>query len=102
MDRVIIVLSIIAVIILVLVGIGVFYALNDSNDSNTSSPATTTNNECVELGCNPDTLYVGSINSDKYYPCDCHYAERILLENIICFTSDNDATTKEYEKVENC
>ena len=33
---------------------------------------------CLELGCSYGDIYVGSVNSDKYYDCDCHYAERIM------------------------
>jgi len=55
---------------------------------------------CQDLGCPEGTVYVGSINSDKYYICDCHYAKRINPENIICFTSDEEAQSKNYTKVE--
>lgn len=51
---------------------------------------------CTELGCSEGSIYVGSINSDKYYQCDCHYADQILPQNIICFSSDEDALSKGY------
>ena len=54
--------------------------------------------ECTDLGCPVDTAYVGSINSDKYYECSCHYADTILPENIVCFVSDADAIEKGYTK----
>ena len=55
---------------------------------------------CIELGCSKDTIYVGSINSDKYYGCDCHYALRIKPENIVCFEDDQDALSSGYVKSE--
>jgi len=54
-------------------------------------PAGTEQTACEELGCSPGDVYVGSINSDKYYECDCHYAQRILPENIVCFANDDEA-----------
>lgn len=57
-------------------------------------------NVCQDLGCSDDAVYVGSINSDKYYVCDCHYAKRIKPENIICFSSDQEALSQNYIKVE--
>jgi len=51
---------------------------------------------CVELGCSVETKFVGSINSDKFYPCDCHYANSINSENIICFSSGNEAIEAGY------
>ena len=61
-----------------------------------------TNFRCVELGCDEDTIYVGSVNSDKYYTCECHYADRILEENIICFINDEEAIEAGYVKIEDC
>jgi len=66
--------------------------------NNQSSPAT--GNSCTQLGCSINAEYVGSINSDKYYVCDCRYAKNINPENIICFDSDEDALSKNYTKVE--
>ena len=57
-------------------------------------------NTCIDLGCPSESIYVGSVNSDKYYSCDCHYANRIKPENIICFISDDDAQSKGYIKSE--
>lgn len=48
-------------------------------------------NACIELGCDAGTKYVGSKNSDKFYTCDCYYADRIKPENIVCFTSKQEA-----------
>ncbi|MDP4039072.1 MAG: hypothetical protein Q8P57_00615 [Candidatus Pacearchaeota archaeon] len=57
-------------------------------------------NSCLELGCEVDTLYVGSKNSDKYYGCDCHYAKRILPENLKCFSSVEEAGSAGYTRSE--
>jgi len=54
--------------------------------------------KCMELGCPSDTIYVGSINSDKYYGCDCRYVKTVLPENIACFDSDQDALDQGYTK----
>ena len=55
---------------------------------------------CQDLGCPEGTAYVGSINSDKYYVCDCHYSKRIKPENIICFSSDAEAQSMDYVKID--
>lgn len=55
---------------------------------------------CLNLGCKIGTKYVGSINSDKYYACDCRYAKNIKPENLICFESDEEAVEKGYIKTE--
>lgn len=51
---------------------------------------------CLELGCPENSIYVGSVNSDKYYECTCHYANRIHPENIICFSSKEEAENTGY------
>lgn len=57
-------------------------------------------NPCLDLNCPSNTVYVGSINSDKYYTCDCRYAKRIKSQNIICFSSDEEALMKNYTKLD--
>ncbi len=47
--------------------------------------------ECINLGCEQNMLFVGSKNSDKYYNCDCGWAKTINPENLICFASDEQA-----------
>ena len=37
-----------------------------------------------------DCLYVGSKNSDKYYPPTCKYAKRIKPENLQCYNSEQE------------
>ncbi len=55
---------------------------------------------CEDLGCPANTMYVGSVNSNKYYVCSCHYADRILPANLQCFESDEQAVSMGYEWVE--
>ena len=50
---------------------------------------------CIELGCEPESVYTGSVNSDKFYKCTCHYADRIHSENIICFKTKTEAESDE-------
>lgn len=45
-------------------------------------------------------LYVGSKNSDKYYPPDCKWAKRIKPENLICFKSEEEVKNRTLGK--NC
>jgi len=80
---------ILIVILIAIIGlaIGIFYWNKDVPQAS-----------CTKLGCNENAKYVGSINSDKYYLCDCHYANRINSENIVCFNSDKDATSKGHVK----
>ena len=47
--------------------------------------------DCLVYNCPKRTQYVGSINSDKYYVCDCRYARSVNLENIVCFRTDEEA-----------
>ena len=45
-------------------------------------------------------LYVGSKNSNKYYPQTCKYALRILPENKVCYTSEDQV--KNLERTTGC
>jgi hypothetical protein len=38
--------------------------------------------------------YVGSKNSNKFYPPTCSYAKRIKPENVVCFKSTEEAISK--------
>ena len=58
----------------------------------------TNTNSCVSLGCSENEFLVGSINSDKYYSCDCSTAKRIKLDNIICFVDEDEAKQLKYIK----
>ena len=75
----------ISVIVLIIIILGtIAWFIYKSQEDNTSD-------SCTELGCQAGAVYVGSINSDKYYECDCHYAKQINPENIVCFSSDENA-----------
>ena len=45
-------------------------------------------------------LYVGSKNSDKYYPPTCKYAKRIKTENLNCYNSEEEV--KDLVPAEGC
>jgi hypothetical protein len=47
--------------------------------------------ECVKLGCEEGSVYIGSKNSNKFYMCDCRWAETISSENIVCFKTAQEA-----------
>jgi FtsZ-interacting cell division protein ZipA len=47
--------------------------------------------ECERLGCESESVYIGSKNSDKFYKCNCRWAETISLENIVCFKTAQEA-----------
>ena len=72
------------------------------NESLTGNTSNEVNNRqsCLELGCSENTRYVGSINSDKFYYCTCHYADRIHEENIICFETKQEAQQENYSYVD--
>ena len=55
---------------------------------------------CIEIGCPEDSLFAGSINSDKYYSCKCRWAKSVNPENLICFSSDAEAVSQDREKSE--
>ena len=82
------------ILIILLAGIIIWFIITSQEDKIGIITA------CTEKGCPENAIYVGSINSDKYYECDCYYAERILPENIICFTDDSDAQNKGYVRSE--
>ena len=46
---------------------------------------------CRDLGCEIGSRFVGSINSDKFYECDCKWAKQINKENLVCFTSEKNS-----------
>ncbi len=80
------------IIVLILIISFAAYLLITNKPENTSV--------CESLGCPKGTVYVGSVNSDKYYVCDCQYSKRIKPENIMCFSTDNEALSKNYTKVD--
>lgn len=60
----------------------------------------TTNKEILTLPQN--CTYVGSKNSDKYHLPSCQWAKRIKAENMVCFSSIEDATGKNYQPDKGC
>ena len=46
--------------------------------------------------------FVGSKNSNKYHLPTCQYAKLIKPENIVCFTSVEDASSKNYLPDKSC
>jgi|SRR3989344_5155369 len=46
--------------------------------------------------------YVGSKNSNKYYPPSCSFAKRIKQENLRCFMSDEEAQQQGYQRSSAC
>jgi hypothetical protein len=46
--------------------------------------------------------FVGSKNSTKYHLPSCQWAKRIKPENLVCFSSAEDATAKGYQPDKNC
>ncbi len=71
-----------------------------SDNINDETIQNTKNNSCIELGCSENTKYVGSVNSDKYYECNCRYAKNILRENLMCFESEEQALQEGYIRTE--
>ncbi len=45
---------------------------------------------------NKECIFVGSKNSNKYHIQSCQWAKRIKPENIVCFSSKEDAVSKGY------
>lgn len=62
------------------------------NPNSTSSPSSaSSSNDCVSLGCSQGTQYVASKSSEKYHSCSCYNAKRIKPENLLCFSSKEEA-----------
>lgn len=47
-------------------------------------------------------LYVGSKNSDKYYPPTCSYAKRVKSENLVCFQTEAEALAENRTRSTGC
>jgi len=83
--RTIIIISVIIILVIV-IGIVISIVFKDSTKDYVKVES------CAYLGCSsPNAQYAGSINSDKFYACGCHYAERIKPENLVCFDSKREA-----------
>ncbi len=63
--------------------------------------STLTDDSCVSLGCPQGTLYVASKNSDKYHKCSCSFAKRISQQNLVCFSSKEEAE-KNHQACSSC
>jgi competence protein ComEC len=66
--------------------------------SETSPPETTT----VTTQPQQSGAYVGSIKSDVFHKPDCRYVKKILPENMIWFSSREDALSKGYKPCKVC
>ena len=62
-------------------------ATSQTTVSNTGSATNMANLPVGEAGC----AYVGSKNSNKFYPPTCSYAKRIKPENVVCFKNAEEA-----------
>jgi len=67
------------------------YTWNETKQECVREWEETLKHACIELGCGENMLFAGSKNSDKYYNCDCGWAKTINPENLICFSSDEQA-----------
>jgi flagellar basal body-associated protein FliL len=85
------ILAAVVIFFIILFAIVAFYWQKQSSETLEDSELTENQQRCVELGCPENSVYIGSINSDKYYECECHYADGINPENRICFFSDSEA-----------
>jgi hypothetical protein len=86
-------LIIISAIVLILLGIviGIYYYVLSTGISPLPDPNQAVTNSCDDIGCIAGSIYAGSINSDKYYSCECRWAKNVVSANLICFKNDEDA-----------
>jgi len=54
------------------------------------------------IASNQNCAYVGSKNSNKYHLPTCSYAKRIKPENLVCFSSQDEAKSKGYVPDKHC
>jgi len=80
-------------IVVVIIGLLLLIFLVDWDFGKTGRRLTESQQACYDLGCEEGSEYVGSVNSDKYYECSCHYAKRIKIENIVCYETKEQAET---------
>lgn len=64
-----------------------------NNPPATNNPGTSENKNCA---------FVGSKNSNKYHLPACRYAKTIKPENLVCFSSKEEAEKKGYQADTNC
>lgn len=68
----------------------------------TSTLITGTNDNNGNTEEKKDCVLVGSKNSDKYHLPTCSNAKRIKPENIVCFSSKEEAESKGYQPAKDC
>jgi len=71
-----------------------------SDTTGENKPATGQNLASPETPKN--CAYVGSKNSNKYHLPTCTYAKKIKPENLVCFSSAEDAQAKNYQPDKSC
>ncbi len=67
--------------------------INEKNSNDKRIDAISNKNNCV---------FVGSKNSNKYHVPSCRWAKQIKPENLVCFSSAEDAEAKNYQPDKNC
>lgn len=76
---------------------GVIEDVSSQNDSKANN-VLSENQDKVSIADNAKKcMFVGSKNSDKYHIPTCSFAKRIKPENIVCFSSEEDAKSKGYQ-----
>lgn len=73
-------------------------ALEGQNTPETGKITTQTSSIPAGVNC----AFVGSKNSDKYHLPTCQFAKRIKPENVICFSSEDEAKSKGYTPCSSC
>ena len=68
------------------------------NTTTVQNPENSTNLSTEKKDC----AYVGSKNSNKYHLPTCRWAKNIKPENLVCFSSAENALKKGYQPDKNC
>lgn len=64
--------------------------------------ASSPTDNCINLGCPQGTKLIGNKKSLVYHYCYCTYADRISKENLICFSSIEEAQNIGYKETKIC
>ncbi|MFA6183986.1 MAG: hypothetical protein WC682_02690 [Parcubacteria group bacterium] len=67
-----------------------------------SSTAIASKSEAEVKNVDSKCVFVGSKNSTKYHKPDCRWAKNIKPENLVCFSSAEEATAKGYVADKGC
>ena len=70
----------------------------NAKDSASAQNSVKTSSTTLPKNC----AYVGSKNSNKYHLPSCQWAKRIKPENVVCFSSAEEATAKNYQPDKGC